>query len=379
LILLGYDAKRLFNNFTGLGNYSRTLLRNLASMYPENGYFLYTPKIRRNDQTAGFLDNPCFSVRTPHNKTVSAFWRTFGMRKDLRRDRIRLFHGLSHEIPPGLKAADIKSVVTIHDLLFRRFPAQYPWIDRQIYDLKFSYACRHADRIVAISESAKRDVMEFYGIDPSKIVVVYQSCHERYQEEKPAKDMETVRERYGLPEDYLLYVGTIIERKNLLGIVQALDRLPPDLRLPLAVVGSGKEYEQKVRAYIRQNGLEKWVHFIAPSQDDMPALYQMAQIFLYPSFGEGFGIPVIEALFSGTPVISSNLSSLPEAAGLGSWLVDPARPEEIAEGIQKILTDPELRTRMVENGLEHARKFRPEKVTREMMGVYWEVLEDVGD
>lgn len=370
----GYDAKRLFNNFTGLGNYSRTLLRNLATYYPDNAYFLYTPKLKRHSETQFFTASPAFHVYQP-NGPFKSLWRSWGVNRDLRRHRVQLYHGLSHEIPVGLHRRGIASVVTIHDLIFHQYPDQYQWADRRIYDAKFSYSCRHADLIVAISESTKTDIINDYGIAPEKVRVVYQSCHERFQKECTYRDLEEVRQRLALPPKYFLYVGSIIERKNLLGIVQALTQLPADLRLPLVIVGSGKEYLQKVVDFARHKGVLPLLQFVNPEPDDFPALYQQAEVFLYPSYAEGFGIPIIEALFSQTPVITSNRSSLPEAAGPDAWLVDPSRPDAIAAGIEKIMTDDAFRQNMIEKGSAYARRFNGEDVTAQMMEAYLSVLE----
>lgn len=373
MLRIGYDAKRLFNNFTGLGIYSRTLLANLAKAAPENEYWLYTPKIRQHPETEAFLDHLPFRVQTPGSRNAT-WWRSSGIKKDLHRDGIQLFHGLSHEIPLGLHRSGIRSVVTIHDLIFKHYPNQYAYFDRLIYDWKFNYACRHADCIIAISESTKNDIVQFYGIDPQRIEVIYQSCDARFAQPRPPEEIAGVVQKYGLPQNYLLYVGSIIERKNLLRIVQALERLPSDLRLPLAVVGKGGAYEKQVRQYIADKRLESWVHFIAPVFAELPSLYRGASVFLYPSVCEGFGIPVIEALNCGVPVITSNVSSLPEAGGPGAWQVDPENAEAIAEGIRVLLTDSGERSGRISTGLDYVRRFEPGVVTTEMLKLYEKTL-----
>lgn len=372
---LAFDAKRLFTNFTGLGNYSRTLLRNLADNYSEPAYFLYTPRIVRNDETQFFASSPGFVVRTPPSWR-SLLWRSRGILRDLQRDRIDLYHGLSHEIPVGIARTDIKSVVTIHDLIFRHYPEQYGWMDRRIYDFKFRYACEHADRIVAISESTRADIVQFYGIDPGRISVIYQSCDERFFQQRSDKSKRRIREKYQLPDHYFLYVGSLIERKNLLGCVQAMAVLKPSERMPLVIVGGGRgSYRKQVMAEAGRLGLQHMLHWVKPDFDDLPVLYQMAHVFLYPSFYEGFGIPVIEALFSGVPVVTSNVSSLPEAAGPDSCLVDPRDPGAIAEGIRMAAQDTERRHNMIQAGYRYAQRFRPEPVTEQMMRLYRRVLD----
>ncbi len=369
MLRIGYDAKRLFNNFTGLGNYSRTLLANLAEYYPDNAYFLYSPKITRNEETHFFLNSALFNVQLPKHGP-GAFWRSFGIKRDLHRHKIQLFHGLSHEIPFGLEKTNIRSIVTIHDLIFERFPEHYPLIDRKVYSFKFRYACHHADHIVAISENTKRDIIEFYDIAPEKISVIYQSCHERYMVEKSRKTFEGLRRRYQLPENYLLTVGSITVRKNLMGIVRALKMLPESNRLPLVVVGRGGRHRARVEAFLRKNRMEHLVHFADVSFEDLPAVYQKATVFLYPSFYEGFGIPILEALFSKTPVITSDVSSLPEAGGPGAHLVNPDNPEEIAAGIEKLLSDEPYRRELIEKGYAHAQQFRGEPLAAQMINLY---------
>lgn len=370
---IGYDAKRLFNNFTGLGNYSRTLLRNLADYYPDNAYLLYTPKIVSNEETRFFLNSAMYHVQLPRTRFKN-WWRTSGVKKDLQRERIDLFHGLSHEIPWGIDKIGIRTIVTMHDVAFKRYPDYYPWIDLQIYDLKFRHACRQADRIVAISESTKRDIINYYGIKPEKIAVIYQSVHERFMQEKAPEIINGVLRKYQLPASFLLYVGSITKRKNLLNLVKALPMIPTSLQLPLVVIGKGGSYRQRVQEYIARRRMEKQVLFTSVDFNDLPAIYQRASVFIYPSYYEGFGIPLMEALFSRTPVVTTNVSSLPEAGGPGATLIDPDKPEAIANALSELLNDCELRKEKIETGYLYAQQFRGEPLARQMAALYDDLL-----
>ncbi len=377
---IGFDAKRAFHNQTGLGHYSRNLLYSLSKYYPEHEYYLFNPKPANRLQVEGrnlieilpqgFL-----------NKLFSSAWRSSWVKKDLQKLKIDLYHGLSHEIPIGIHKPGIKSVVTIHDLIHERHPEQYNSIDVKIYSKKFRYACAYANKVIAISEQTKRDIIEYYKTPEKKIVVCYQSCNSSFGKMVSDEEKRKVKEQYGLPKQYFLYVGSIIERKNLLNICKAIFILRNELNIPLVVIGDGTKYKQQVKDYIKQNGLENRVLFLSENSSakssqsfqsavDFPAIYQLAVAMIYPSFFEGFGIPVLEALWSKLPVITSNVSCLPEAGGDAAYYVDPASAEEIAAGMKKIYSDKTFAASMIDKGWQHAQQFTPEKSAESVMNVY---------
>ncbi|HMR42532.1 MAG TPA: glycosyltransferase family 1 protein [Saprospiraceae bacterium] len=373
---IGFDAKRLFRNFTGLGNYSRTLLRHLAEFYPENEYHLFTPALSDHAEVLPFLENERYKVHRPAGGN-GAYWRSFGVKKDLKKSGIELFHGLSHELPFGIQKTGIRTVVTIHDLIFKTNPEFFPWVDRQLYDLKFAYACRKADAVIAISESTKRDIVRFYKIPEKKIVVIYQTCHERFYEKTDEATRRAILKENDIPSEFLLYVGAVNERKNLLRLVQAIELLPKNLQLPLIVVGNGGAYKKKVEQYIAEKKLGHLVRFF-PKMNfaHLPAIYQSAQMLVYPSFYEGFGIPIIEALYSSIPVITSPFSSLPEAGGPGALYIDPTEPADLADGIRQLLEDSALRQDLITKGGTFVQKFGKAEVTGAVMNLYKKVLEN---
>ena len=373
---IGFDAKRLFHNSTGLGNYSRSIVAGLARWYPGADYSLYTPRVRETPTTRPFLHHPHLRAAAP-NGGLKALWRTYGMTKDLARDGIDLYHGLSHELPLGLRKHGIKSVVTIHDLIYRVYPETYHWADRRIYDWKFRSACERADRIVAISESTKRDVVRYFGTDPTRIEVIYQPCAPIFYEPVPADEdarWARARVRWGVGEEFVLSVGSIVERKNLLTVVEAYGRLEPAKRVPLVVVGRGRgPYRRRVAARVRELGLEKWMIWIEDLEEDadLAMLYRRALAVVYPSSYEGFGLPVAEALLCETAVITSNVSSLPEAGGPGAVYVEPGDVEGRAAAIGRVLGSSELRTRLGEVGREYAREtFDPRLLTDRLWNLY---------
>ncbi len=377
---IGFDAKRAFHNNTGLGHYSRTLIRLLADYYPENEYYLFNTKRSARYKLAGNNLHEITPSGFP-DSLLTAAWRTSWIKKDLERNHIDVYHGLSHEVPMGIKKTGIKSVVTIHDLIPERYPEQYNPIDVKIYRKKFLYACREADKIIAISEQTRRDIMEFYEIPGEKIEICYQSCSPVFSVMVDDQEKKRISEKYDLPPEFLLSVGSVVERKNLLNVCKAFFLLRHELDIPLVVIGDGGKYKQQVKDFILQHDLENKIIFLSEHKKaktdpgflntaDLAILYQLAIAMLYPSFFEGFGAPVLEALWSRLPVITSNVSCLPEVAGPGGFYVDPNSATEIADAMRRIYSDPELVASMKEKGMEHTKMFTPVAYAASVMNVY---------
>lgn len=377
---IGFDAKRAFHNGTGLGHYSRTLIRSLSEYYPEHQYYLFNPKRSADFELKG--DNLHEVLPTGFlNRSFSSVWRSSRMKKDMKRMGIDIYHGLSHEIPLGIRKTGIRSVVTIHDLIHERYPEQYSALEVKIYSRKFRYACAYADKVIAISEQTKRDIIEFYNTPEEKITVCYQSCNPAFGRAVSQEEKARVRNEFSLPDQFFLYVGSIAERKNLLNILKALFLLRNELDIPLVVIGDGFKYKEQVKDFVRQNNLEDKVIFLSENEKArsskafrsatiFPAIYQSAIAMIYPSFFEGFGIPVLEALWSRLPVITSNVSCLPEAGGDGACYVNPASTEEIAGAMKKIYYDKEFANALKEKGWLHAQSFNQKKCADAVMNVY---------
>lgn len=371
-LTIGYDAKRALSNGTGLGNYCRTLLNDLGTIDTTDSFRLYVPDLGRDDLRSQ-LDMPRnMSFVTPANKLVKplrSLWRIKGIVNDLKRDGVDIYHGLTGELPLGLSEAGIKSVVTIHDLIFMRCPEYYNPVDVAIYKWKFRNTCKQADRIIAISECTRRDIMELGEIDDSRIHVVYQSCDTRFRQQVSPEQKQDVRARYSLPKRYVLFVGTIEERKNALLAAQALPYLSDDIHLVL--VGRQTAYAKTITSFARQNGLANRIHMLSGvPTSDLYAIYQQAECFVYPSRYEGFGIPVIEAIQSRLPVIACTGSCLEEAGGPDNVYVDPDEPQEMAMAIKSITDNPDAARQIVTRSLDYIRRFENGNVAQEMLNVY---------
>lgn len=364
---IGFDAKRAFLNTTGLGNYSRDLIRSMVEYYPENEYYLFSPRLKNSDFLIWAKKQTQVSIITPGSlgtRILGSYWRSFKILKCAQKLGLDIYHGLSGEIPRTPKKCTVKTIVTVHDLIFIRYPKQYKPIDRFFYTRKARYATKKASIVVAISEQTKKDIVSFLGIDARKINVIYQSCHTVFRHETDlSKKLPN-----GLPENYLLSVGTLEERKNLLSLIQAMP-LIPDIKL--VVVGKRTGYWEKVKAeIIRLNLKDRVIPLQGLSVEELAAIYKNARVFIYPSIFEGFGIPVIEALFSGVPVVTNRSGCFPEAGGLFSSYVDVSNPKEIADAVNTILNSEEIQAKMNTEGKKYAQKFCPEPLAEQWQNLY---------
>ena len=365
---IGFDAKRAFFNHSGLGNYSRNIISALNQFYPDNQYFLFTPPNDGKlypDGKSGMISPQGLSALFP------SFWRYQGMGKTAKKYYLDIFHGLSNELSRDMKQAKVKSVVTIHDTIFMRFPQWYKWHDRWFYEQKTDFACKNSDAIVAMSKQTKEDLIRFFKIKESKIRVIYQPCNPIFEDVITEKEKQIVKEKLQLPNHFVLMVGNIEERKNHLNVINAIHHHKIDI--PLLIVGRNSDYALQIKKYIAQNNIKN-IHFQhnVPSED-LPAMYALATIFVYPSFFEGFGIPIAESLWSKTPVITSDIPCFQETAGDAALFINPHDEEEIAQAIHTVMENENVRTQMTKKGWEHVKKFSRETTAAEMMKLYKEL------
>jgi len=295
----------------------------------------------------------------------------FGQWKQIRENNLAIYHGLTGEIPFSPFKQTTAKTVTIHDLIFLSHPQYYNVWDRIIYRLKFKYASKKADRIIAISEQTKSDIMKFFKIDEKKITVVYQGCHNLFKEPLDGESKERTKKKFNLPDEYILNVGTLQERKNALALIRAIEGTP----YHLVLVGQEKKYAKKLHDYVDRHQLQSQITFIKDSNlHQLVAIYQCATLFCYPSICEGFGIPVIEALYSRIPVIVSKGGCFPESAGPDSVFIDPNDTEEIRREITRLFNDPSERKRIVEKGFAYVQRFSDQNVAKNLMEVYKSIL-----
>jgi len=371
IINIGFDAKRAFLNKSGLGNYSRDIIRNFQHFYPQNNYFLFTPRPHTD------LLEQQYTRRTisPNLFTglLKAYWRSYTLTHLLNKNKIDIYHGLSNELPFNIKKTKAKKVVSIHDVIFLKYPHLYKRIDRLFYYKKTLSACNNADKIIAISTQTKHDIIKYFNVDEKRIEVQYQSCAVSFERDIKDEEKDSLKIKYNLPDNFILNVGTIEPRKNVLSVLKALIQFKIDV--PLVVVGRATPYLKEIQEFAL---LHKMAHNLLVlenvTNDELPVIYSMSSLFIYPSLYEGFGIPILEAFNSGVPVITSDTGSMAEVAGDAAIKVSPLNIEQMGLEIERLLKDDSLKSELVNAGKERAVLFNASSITEKLMSVYLSIL-----
>ncbi len=370
---IGFDAKSANAELRGIGSYSRFIINALASACSENAYLrMYIPKRLPNPEYDSLDMLPNVESMEPDGslwRKLSRLWQIARVSKDAHRGDVELFHSLTSRLPLGMAHYDIRTVVSIHNLNYAHFPKESNIIERTLRSIEMASACRRADRVIAASEATKRDIAHILGINHEKIDVVYEGCNPIYHNEITPRQLADVKQKYELPERYLLYMGDMVERKNLGLIVEAMAELGEDVEL--VVVGNTTSYTKRLKRRIKTLGLEQRIHMRRNvATEDRPAIYKGADIFIQPSVYEGFAVEILEALSVGVPVIATRGSSHEEAGGEGSIYVSSKDCGELVEAIERLREDPVLALQMIEKGHHHVKMFRSEVAAYNIMKCY---------
>jgi glycosyltransferase involved in cell wall biosynthesis len=305
-------------------------------------------------------------------KAISPFWLNFVLPKYLEKHNIDLFFSPNHFLP--LKKIRPKSIVVIHDVFHKIDKNFHPLYYRKYADFLLARAVKNSELIVTVSESSKKDIIRFYNAPEEKVKVVYEAADEIFQPRNLSEfEKIKLREKYNLPEKFILYIGVLEERKNIDGIIKIADLIKDKTETPIFLFGrighKGNQYikEIKKRRNIQYKGFVE--------NQDLPYVYNLATIFLFPSFYEGFGLPVLEAMQSGVPVLTTNTSSLPEVVGNGGLMHNPKDYDGFAKDIMKLLEDKDFYDRLKNKGLEQAKKFNWKKTTKDIVNLFNQIYE----
>ncbi len=367
---IGFDARKLHD--FGIGTYIRNLLRQLARIDPKTEYVVF----------ARTEDLDYIREMGPNFRAVGQNAANYSLSEQVRiplaikREGVTLFHAPHYVLPPLVPC---RSVVTIHDCIHLMFPQYLPnRLALSYAKTAMAMATRRATRIMTVSETSKRDIVRFFGTSPEKIDVIPNSYDPRFGAQPRDEDVVRVRERYQLQDKFVLYAGTVKPHKNLERLIEAFDivRKRGLGHVNLVLIGDDISKYAALRRAVHRHQLFKQVKFFGyMPEDTLAAMYRLAAVFVFPSLYEGFGLPPLEAMASGTPVVTSNVSSLPEVTGDAACLVDPHNPEAIADGIYRVLTDDQYSRSLSQKGLARAGQFSWEASARRVHQIYLEAAQ----
>ena len=366
---IGIDARKLHD--FGIGTYIRNLLRELAIIDQATEYVLFC---RPEDTGVANTLGPNFRA-VPERSGHYSISEQICIPLAVRRERLDLFHA-PHYVLPALTTT--RSVVTIHDCIHLMFPEYLRRRLGHAYAHASLWTAAHkSDRIFTVSEQSKRDILKFFKVPPDKIVVTPNAIDDRFSVAPSEEYAVQIRERYQLSHAYLLYVGNIKPHKNLERLIEAfhLVRAQGRPELELLIIGDEISKMQSLRRAVHKYQLHRYVRFLGFVPDKtLAVLYRLASVFVFPSLYEGFGLPPLEAMASGTPVVTSNVSSLPEVVGDAAVLVDPYSAEAIADGILSVLRSSHLRDDLRERGFARVKAYSWQRSVQRVRDVYGEVL-----
>jgi glycosyltransferase involved in cell wall biosynthesis len=376
---IGIDIRVIGKNRTGDEAYFFGLVKGLMEIDKENEYHLYTdrdpksdPELAREIERLDLKDN--FKINFV-KKTNRFLWNLWYLPMYLRKNPVDIYH--TQYIVPFWFPKNIKLVTTIHDISFNYFPEYIKKSDLFFLKTFIPRSIRKSYRVIAVSKYSREDIIKFYQSSDEKVDYTYNGIDfERFNQIFSESRKEDVRKKYRLPENFVLYIGTLQPRKNIPALVDAFSVLmekndQKDLKLVIAGNRQARNFDPRIDEVIEKYNLQKNVLFPGwIDEEDKPALYKLANCFVFPSLYEGFGIPIVEAMAAGTPAVCSNKTSLPEVGEEGVLLVDPENKEEFAKNINKILTDENFRVDLAKNGIEQAKKFSWQKTAMKTLEIY---------
>jgi glycosyltransferase involved in cell wall biosynthesis len=376
------DARRLAGNRRGVGLYVHNLVRCLPKAAPDMEFLLlvdrpvpasFVPAGCRQIVVGGRPSDDSQSVSPPGAKISSVYWMNVLVPRVLTRERVELFHGTNVAAP---LVSGCPSVVTIHDLVYRRIPDTLAPFHRFYHRLLVPIAARRAAHLIAISESTRSDIINLVGVRPTKVTAIHHGIDASFLPVTDDVRLASVRSQFCLPNRFILHVGAVERQKRLEPLmVAAADMLKKDLVDGVVLAGEEGRGAEDVRRVVAQLGIAERVHFLGyVAQEVVPALYTLARCTVYPSWYEGFGMPVLEAMACGSPVITSNVSSFPEVAGDAALLLPPGDSGAMVRTLERLLTDDQLRDSLVTKGIQRAKRFSWEACAARHVDVYRQVL-----
>ena len=359
-MLIGIDASRVQKEEkTGTENYSASIISYIAEIDKSNKYVLYTNKEWMDVLPVNFR------VKQLKNKRL---WTLAGLSKEMLKNSPDILFIPAHVMPYIFPK---KTIVTIHDLAFKYFPKAYSLSSRLYLDWSTKFAVEHANKIIAVSQNTKNDLVRFYGVDPEKVFVVYHGIDQDYLTFDSKPDDKLILKKFGINRPYILFVGRLEPRKNVATLLKSFSMLTKEKKLShtLVLVGAEQKNSNIQKIIDREKIGDRVIRLGYISKKDLLPIFSNADMFVYPSLYEGFGFPILEAFSLGVPVIASNASSIPEVAGDAALLCDTSKPFTLASTMSRLLHDQNLKSRLIEKGKLQASKFSWQEAAKKTLEV----------
>ena len=373
----GTDA--ILHNNTAAGSYSRVLIEALGEYCPKEHFYIYTTRVGDRVRVTPLLTYPNVRLKECKKIWFRKWWRAYGgMAKQAKRHHVQVFHGVGGLLPMKIKNAPFPSVLTIHDLSTFLYPNEYGYWQRLRDKYRIKESLKKADRIIALSQTMRDDLLSMFKINPEQINIVYPAVDKRFCNTISPAAVDEVRARYRLPDRFVLVVSQMVEHKNVLLALKAFEILKENTDLELVMVGEKTDYyNSTIHPYAGRHGLLNRIrHINRVHSHDMAALVRAATVSAIPSRHEGFGLTIVEAQACGVPVVAADVPVLRETGGDGAVFVDPDSPEQMAEAINKIVSDDDLRTHLIERGTKNKERFSAANLAQQMMVIYRELRDN---
>ena len=375
-MIIGFDGKMAVSDNKEIGDFSRLIIDVLSQYYPKNHYMVYAPQARENRDLTPLLARTSVHLKTPRHALSTTLWRNRGgILNDAEHHHTRLFHGIAGVLPSKMSSYKIPSVVSIFDLTYLHYPKNFNFFDRMRYHAKTRRSCQVAKRVIAVSEYAKRDIVDNYGVSADKVCVAYPGVDERYLREINDKELNDVKRKYGLPEKFIVSAGRIVRHRNALQALQALEQLG-DKAIKLVLLGKSTDYYDEVKKYAAQHKMSDQItHISRASAADLPAIYHLALACVMPSRYESFAMPIIEAQCCGTPVVAATGSCMEEVGGDGALYASPDDVNALADALGRVISDNALRNQLIERGKVNAQRFTRQAMADAIIACYEQTLD----
>ena len=368
---IAIDATIIRKENTGTGFYIINLINGLAKIKDGNDYYIFMNN-KLSKEFFNFENNNFHIInKNFKNRIFRVIWQFFLFPFELKKLKVRVLHSPNYITP--LFKLGFKVIVTIHDLTFYLFSEKFTVTKRLLFKYMLPLFIKISDKIIAVSNNTKKDILKFFKISERKVIVTFESYPEYYTYNNDSND-QNILTKYGIGSKYLLFVGMIEPRKNILSILKSFKEIDSDLELDLVIAGKKGWYYKEIELYLEKLlriGIKNKIIFTGyVSEPELKYLYQNAFIFIYPSIYEGFGLPPLQAMACKVPVITSNLSSLPEVVGNAAIMVNPYDINKISEAIRTLYNDFDKRSELVNKGVIQAKKFSLENFAKNTIDVY---------